>query len=990
MTVGGAWETWGRAEWNAALVPHLFACVQGEGQPILRIPVTPEMLARAAGANLSCAAAVRDSFVKVYRALPTWQINRLFEVPYACACWTPSESSFPPFVADLVLTLLVASASDRTYDEGNFRFRMARELCKPVGTSYRLPGLAGLWEFLEDWLSQMIDRGEHYRYLRLPDPGQRDTLIGYSKRLAFPQHRDYRKLSRVLATAGLDAQAPPRRVLHHVLEARAHFSNRFLCELHDFERCLRETSLRLHSHPFWAAVQSISWEWQDSSAGPNSRPTYSLMLEWADACTPVLHLLVRNLPMLEPIGAQALPFPLCGFTHLVPLTGSEQPQGDPLRSLVALAASQSFPGLEASPILRSAWCGAICLAPEETGEILHQPSLSSSSSVFIAVHDSLRADLLVAIKEQGDQLDVDFRVLGSKWSVVGRFPADTLLTLARNGVPPFAGMEWIARRIETPEIRLAKACRSKGSYFIRRGCAPTVTCPDSDAVMCISPSESRAFDDFPLEPGPPTEFHFPAEGLGTMPDRGELELRAYRASTLLAIRRVEITRYVTSAQFKKPTRPGAWLFEGPNGQLEKCSEAGMPFGLPNVASLDALGRVSGRIRFGLGRLSSREKREMAMSMVPLDAIPPELADLYECIAALGSVRQGVGADDLLHLLQGTVKPDGYSASWDTVRSLVENGFLDQLTMRRWRGGRFFPRRPEMYAIERANHVVLKVVGITPEVLRAALRRECAARGLHAELPILPGRLSAGPVSIRARHREQCAALAGKLGLPIRFVDQTNLCALPGFNEILSFQEGMLNAVVSDTRLSQWDWHRCRFSDLGAVPRQPVQLQRRDWGNRPNEYAIVDSSGEVIWHTRSRNWGLLVAYVLAGQTVFRGLPGGMLGRTVGGGVYLPLPTARALVLVGEGVSGLCRDDSGRSSYLYLPGPDRTARRLVASLFVSSEGDEFQEVASTARWRARTPSGPDQRSVPGRAIRERYRRYRRSLFRGDNVPLGAEGT
>jgi hypothetical protein len=956
MRANNGWENWSKSEWNSALTQHLFARRQGNAQPVVRIPITSETLARVANASQNWSSEVRGRFIQLYREMPPSKVKKLFEVPYAFAGWTPVQPAIPPFIADLVLTLLVASASDQTYTEGNFRSRMALEIGHAQSAFYPLHGLSALWESLSEWLEHRVRCGDVYRLLILPDKG-REVRIGYSKRLAFPNFRDYLRLASLLSREVLDSDSPPTQILRHVLTESAYFSSGFLAELKDFESLLLSGRPDLFSHPFWAAVRSITWEFQDPDSGGSSCPRYRLLLDWLDPSRPAIHLLGSRLCEPERVQAKALPYPVSSYTHMIPFaTDREEAISNPLGSLVNLAVDDRFTCLSTAPALRAIKNGAVCFAPEETGEWLSQSSLPSGSEVFVSIHRVLRADFLDGLRKEDVCIKIDAPIAEGDWSILGRIPTDVLLALASQGIPPFANIDWIAKRIETPEIRLHGTPQNERYYFFRRGLAPTMSCRGSDTITFTQAVSEHNLGEFPLSPMSSEVYAISPSHLERLPPRAEIDFRAYSGGKLLTTRTVAITQIVSNIDFKLPSNPKAWLVENSRGHLTACNVL-EPFiqAFPEQ-TLNEKNRPVVSRSFKLVRSAVSASRCSPITWQPLASIPREASDLLECIAALGSARQGIAAEDLHGILQATVRPPSYLLAWDIIQSLLENGFLNKLVFRRWHGMRFFPQNPVFYVIERDEEILVRAIGVFPELMRAELQRECLALGLRPQLPFLPGALSIGPIRIQASERHQCDALSERMGVPIKDVDEASFQPTPDLNQILATREEVLEDIVGEKDVSVWDWIHCRFEQFSHRSSGLISIERRRWGDRPDEYVLKEARDRIVWNTRSRNWALLVGYALAHPPVFSLLSNGILQKTLEAGPYLPLQLARAFVLIGEGFSGPGLDNDGKPFYAYALGFGPTQSRLCSSLLEPCGNASLQRFAPLHRWRALMPERP----------------------------------
>ena len=173
--------------------------------------------------------------------------------------WSPLAADLP-FYAQLHLTILAASADESLHEEGNFRRRLAQMLGLPIEGDYVSRGsLPALWESARRWSNQRAERQHDTRRLVLPDPGA-ETIIGHSKRLAFPGFRDQNRLAELFTTAGIDAASPLSHFVSAVRTRLVGFSERFREEFDRFcallERGERAGAL---DTAFWATVVETTW-----------------------------------------------------------------------------------------------------------------------------------------------------------------------------------------------------------------------------------------------------------------------------------------------------------------------------------------------------------------------------------------------------------------------------------------------------------------------------------------------------------------------------------------------------------------------------------------------------------------------------------------------------------------------------------------------------------------------------------------------------------
>ena len=165
--------------------------------------------------------------------------------------WKPSAPDLP-FFAQLYLSVMVAGADETTHDIGNFRARLAKMLDAPEAAHLQLDGLPVLWRAAAQWTHKTARRST--RRLVLPHPGH-ETLIGYSKRLAFPGFRDQKRLAELLRDRGLTAHSPAIRIIQAV--SRPSISSRVGSKksLANFKALYRRSEHgRALGSPFWGGA----------------------------------------------------------------------------------------------------------------------------------------------------------------------------------------------------------------------------------------------------------------------------------------------------------------------------------------------------------------------------------------------------------------------------------------------------------------------------------------------------------------------------------------------------------------------------------------------------------------------------------------------------------------------------------------------------------------------------------------------------------------
>jgi hypothetical protein len=168
------------------------------------------------------------------------------------------RDDIPPIFANLFLTLLAGSADANSIGIGQFRLRFS-ELFKSFHVG-ELPfdDLPKFWNLIAEWSADRNNRIGDCRVLQLTYRG-RETLIGNSKRLAFPTYADERLLNLILDPDNLDFG----QVEHAIRRNEKSFTDQFKEEFNFFVSCYHRSDLKgAFETPLWGVVQDLSLESQ--------------------------------------------------------------------------------------------------------------------------------------------------------------------------------------------------------------------------------------------------------------------------------------------------------------------------------------------------------------------------------------------------------------------------------------------------------------------------------------------------------------------------------------------------------------------------------------------------------------------------------------------------------------------------------------------------------------------------------------------------------
>lgn len=289
-----SWKEWKYQDWNVALVNAIFLNPTKRNQPIKRITASERMLVTLAHASLEESRAVKTAFLQCFG-----------NDPYSSRQWFDGIAGrraldvmqLPCFFASLYATLLAGTADELTIHEGNFRERFAI-LFSHVSNAPRpnFGNLPVMWRQLKLWADHRAEKLQDCRRLLLPDPG-RETIIGYSKRLAFPGFRDESRLDYLLQEAGQRRSFGD--VIAEIERHRADFTGSFLEEFQAFRDLYYQGRYEdAADSPFWGAIQDLTWEHEERECRRHGR--YNISLDISDLLAPKLAL------YSDTVGAQRL------------------------------------------------------------------------------------------------------------------------------------------------------------------------------------------------------------------------------------------------------------------------------------------------------------------------------------------------------------------------------------------------------------------------------------------------------------------------------------------------------------------------------------------------------------------------------------------------------------------------------------------------------------------------------------------------------------
>jgi hypothetical protein len=249
------WKTWTLADWNYALVQEVFFNSGQTDIPITRINASDRLLSKCVGMEVNHEE-IRNYFIASFGGGPS-SIRAKF-VMRALYKQQTQRDDIPAVFAHVFLTLLAGSADANSIGIGQFRLRFS-ELFQSFHVG-ELPfqDLPKFWRLIAEWSVDRSNRFGDCRVLQLTYRG-RETLIGNSKKLAFPTYADEMLLNTILDPDNLDF-GQVERTIRRSLNS---FTDQFKEEFNDFFTCYHKSDLKgAFETPLWGVVQDLSLESQ--------------------------------------------------------------------------------------------------------------------------------------------------------------------------------------------------------------------------------------------------------------------------------------------------------------------------------------------------------------------------------------------------------------------------------------------------------------------------------------------------------------------------------------------------------------------------------------------------------------------------------------------------------------------------------------------------------------------------------------------------------
>jgi hypothetical protein len=926
--------------WNGLLFEAVFAS-KHDRKPIRIINATDGFLAHVAGFAEDEATAAREDFVNAFRKVP-YNARRLLDYEFQMLDWRKSGTRHPTFFGQLYLSLLAASATEDTYDEGDFRRRYSQLLHLPEG-NYVSYGLPRLWRELARWLEAEFHAGRPVRRLKLPDPGS-ETIIGYSKRLAFPGFSELRRLAALLSEHALSSESPVQAILDVLGSRQSAFSESFREEYAHFRRALESDPDGVFLLPLWAAIEAASFE--PTFRAASLRAKFALLLEFDDFGRPQAYLFSDRQP------SSATSSHLCVSRIQPAILGcdrrlepkSTESCGSIFRELLG-ASSAILRVLQGSGILRQAQQGCLVFAPDEDTPRLWRASLPRSGPCCFVCNEAARSILMRTPSLHAEPTVSIEGVHG--WTLVevrdSRPLAERASSLAES-----SRFDALCPGVTSPRLTLRGGVRLPDGVLLSTASRPEVIAVGCDSVtMRVAYEAGSSTAMGALEPV--------ADSAGFTPTLKQIRELRLPASIILsgmmgqesvASRQFIASSSVSGQMLSSSPDEASYLEESAIGQLTA----------PNApASVDSEWSVNPFADLLEARLRTTpfQQGRDSPTTVAENAISRDLwEDVYEALYGAFSNAQSLPYDRVAELTETLRTHMPRISLVDPPLLLCHHLKVRILWHRRWQGVRYFPVVPYLHSDPETGSI--RLLGLTTRALRRRFSEEVGER-----LVVPTGMTGISPpraLSAAKFDSSEAARIAARLGLPLRLSDHTRLLELREIADRLSGRFRR-NLTAGDTKF--WSEPLSAFTASHDVT-ETTFLQRRDFERSQSMYEIVDA-GEVIWATESRAWATLLYRLSCGRPAF------LVDRAAILSDYpLPLPFGIAASHSGGGLELAL---SGRSAvWRYRFGAQSALERFLEPW----APQHLSPTTSVTRWAMGIESSSSMTMAKRLAFRRRYAR------------------
>ena len=902
------WNNWNLKEWNNFLVQTFFYDGGESGGAIHQFDASPIHLARALGISNEIGYRAQEAFIENFQ-LSLYRLRQLFGVSMVTSGWTSNHKNLP-FFAQLYLSLIVASATKETQSEGNFRARLSKLLGQEVPQNY-VNCLPRLWEATQQWTYRNANENPSPRILVLPDP-RHETIIGYSKRLAFPGYRDQTNLARTLTESHLSSESPVNQLIEAVGRNKYKFTSVFREEFDYFisRRDKNPNDARISETPFWRAVESTNWQ---SSYSSSSETACALRLELSQNSDEEVSILVAaNRAYIRKLNQKWVISKGTNFhdifTAYIDLNSDYSSEQTAITALLDKVDAGLVKPIIRTSLVRHINQGCVVFTRYDAFTWASTNSMPHDGEVCLIFLSSLARRAVKVIKKYTDCSPLIRRIQDiGDWSCIGPINIEHLLFLG--GLLKFNRLEALQQTIPTSSISISNGLRLRDGWLFLPPVLPTIHSVGSDYIAFKAAngfqgkleqinSDKKGYYKFGV--GQVRKIRLPST----------LELSAYAEDSLIRTKSIDLVDRCSINAYKSPTER-QWLKEGEVGQfVDRNDGKNNSEGNKNIAQVELNSFAHNNCNTPLEKHGSTDP--ITVDWVNQESIPTAWLDIFECLAALLTQKCGIGWSQLFELIGRSLDLQDDSETSLVAETFVQNGFLQRIYNRRWKGVRFLGVQPELHIIDGPSENEKRIIGLLSSSQRMAL--EVFAREHNAKLEI--ARSTIPSIFGVTRLIGEKLTDVGQ-AIDINRVQESDrfepINWLPSPMEILGKSSQRNDSKTSNLRGMWWDKSLHRFS-LNIQPDiDRFTLRFQPYESQISSYSLYDS-GRLIWQSEDRLWAIFLVERLESNA------SGVIidDERLASMNPLPLGLSHAVLQKGAGVVGATQSNNGCRWFYYCRG------------------------------------------------------------------------
>ncbi|CNK54635.1 Uncharacterised protein [Yersinia pseudotuberculosis] len=829
-------------EWNAALVKAIFfdpSCVY---LTLSRIDATGRIFEQLKGSRSKDEAKISflDSFGKSSN-----EIQNHFKDVLRTEILTIRDG-IPPNFSILYLTLLAASADDNTHDEGDFRVRFSLLLGFDKDKKFIFTELPKMWKRLAKWSHNKKGCSR----LILPDP-QRETLIGYSKRLSFPCYKDDSLLRSLLASNNFDSYSTFELVSQAIHKRINSFSKIFINEfIHFRELLLKAETQQAYNSPFWGAIRDITRNDESQQIASNGR--FCIQLDSADTWNPEIYLLMdqKGAEILAPHEIYTLPQQTDIYTK-----GYYKSSAN--RTLIDLSSllQKQKKGLSKSRVGMALRARCLSLFKDDSGYMSSDGHFFDNGPVCLAVD----SDYVKCINVACERINLKFRTLGinsefDEWQfLVFDAVSRQALTILAQALPKSA-QQFLIQNWMPARPHLIGGARFGQAILLNPASTPFIRMEGArSGRYVISDCAGRE-----LSVG---ELTFSDEGLYISPEKLiNIFGQAFCRYLLTLDQRenpivyeIHVLDHAPYADYRRLNELSNWLVDGALGTLVSLDDIAH-----NVSTSIPVHKKK-YTPLG-GKWSLWQQNEYPLEeceRIDLHSIPVELEWLAEALALRFQKRSTLPFEELKkHLISVSIAVG--IPEWRLRRMLFASGWLC-ITENRYAPYPLIILTSRTISISGDGGVtVARISGMMTKSERNRLQHLLEEGEQAKQLSVLGHDITTGCIELSLLSIERVEWLAEQFGW--RLITRADFPVSPLSGVILPITEiENIPTLPVNITVSTWLGEKNKWSEESTLIAPNSNALMRCQEKKRNRYFITTQNS--VWQTDSFAWGLMV------QTIF---------------------------------------------------------------------------------------------------------------------------